>query len=108
MNDLEIDNINKIEKIKRLYKIFNLDLEFLATYIILYKTLGMHKDLAMDAMEVIYYRVNILNEKFDYNNYIIDNIKKIPTIPEVAKLSEKNIEFLNDISSFTRISMSKK
>lgn len=105
MNDKEKENKQKIEKIKRLYKLYNLDPHFLCCYIILYKTLGMHKDLAMDAMEVLYYRVNILKENFDYNKFISEKIKTIPVLPEISKQSS---QLINNINIFTKSSLPKK
>lgn len=108
MNDLKKENIEKINKIKRLYKIFNFNPEFLSTYIILYKSLGMNKQLATDAMEVLYYRVNILNEKFDYNSYISEKIKTIPVIPQINKKIIQNKSFLGEMISYSLESIGKK
>lgn len=105
MIEIEQDIKNKIEKVKRLYRLYNLDPQFLCTYIILYKTLGMNKDLAMDAMEVLYYRVNILKENFDYDSFIRDKIKTIPVVQDLSSTSKSSANLLKDITSFSGVTI---
>lgn len=56
--------------------------ERLAAQVVLYKTLGLQKDLALICMAELSRRRG-LGEDFDFETFIEQEIKKIPPIPEL-------------------------
>ncbi|MDP2683497.1 MAG: hypothetical protein Q8P20_00415 [bacterium] len=68
----------------------------IASYVIIYKTLNINKDLALMCMKELAYRRN-LGENFEYEKFIEEEISKIPkmqgiNLPELSKtiLNNKN------------------
>jgi hypothetical protein len=73
--------------------------EVLATQVVVYRSLGLNKTLALLSMAELARRRD-LGEEFNYENFIEEELKKIPKIEsfDVAGLS-KNIK--SNIHSFT-------
>lgn len=81
--------MNEINKISRRISIGFSTSKSLAAHVVVYKTLGMDKEIALLCMQELVYRRN-LGDDFKYEEFIEEEIKKIPqmkglNLPEMGK-----------------------
>lgn len=85
----------------------NMSMEALAANVVVYKSLGLHKDFAIKCMEELAIRRS-KGDTFDYDKFIEDELKKIPNFKDnVAPENTSNIlsmikSMSADLSSFTK------
>ena len=75
--------------------------EDLAAYVVVYRTLGINKQLAIDCMIELANR-KITGSDFDYEKFIDDEVKKIPKINTDDKHSKVLSQGFNLIKSFIK------
>lgn len=77
INDLNKEKSKDLLKVSRLLSVGFSTSESLASHIVVYKTLGIDRELAQVCMKELARRRN-LGENFDYEQFIEDKIKEIP------------------------------
>jgi hypothetical protein len=63
--------------------ISTIDSKSLAAYVVLYRTLGMHKDLSVLCMQELCLRRNN-GDNFEYEKFIDEEISKVPKPSDVS------------------------
>lgn len=82
IDHLSIEDQQTGEFVQKLISIGQAQSNAMATFVVLYRSLGMFKQLAVVCMAELARRRN-LGEEFDYETYIETELNKVPKIPNM-------------------------
>lgn len=99
LEDLPIKEREKTEELQKSLAMMKADSACLAAHVVLYKTLGLFKNSAILCMSELQRRRS-LGEDFDFENFIDDEVNKLPKAQPIDFTTIKGLVNLQQIYSF--------